>query len=99
MIHRLWTVLEVFPMRNTTNIRPISEYLSPIVGCSAEEAKAKLGIGQLFGARSSLVHHGKLPYGRNELGSVLEKIETIDVTILRSLGGLPYAGELKKYFE
>jgi hypothetical protein len=45
-----------------------------------------------------LIHDGKLPYGRYEMGSVLKKLEAIVVTVLRSLGGLPYAGGLEGYF-
>jgi hypothetical protein len=92
----LWTVLEV-PMQDT-NIQPISDHLSQITGHSVEEVKKKLDIGRLFGARSRLVHDGKLPYGRDEMGSVLKKLEAIVVTVLRSLGGLPYDGRLQEYF-
>lgn len=94
----LWTVLEVFPMRDTSNILPISEHLSRTTGHSPDEVKTKLDIGRLFGARSSLVHDGKLPYGREEMAGVLKKLEAIVVTVLRSLGGLPYAGGLEEYF-
>ncbi len=94
----LWTVLEVFPMRDTSNIQPISEYLSGTTCRPLAEIKDKVDIGRLFGARSSLVHDGKLPYSYGELGPVLKKLEAIDVTVLRSLGGLPYAGQLEEYF-
>jgi hypothetical protein len=40
----LWTVLEVFPMKNTTDIRPISEYLARVTDRSALEVKEKLWI-------------------------------------------------------
>jgi hypothetical protein len=63
----LWTVLEVFPMKGTSDIRPVGDYLSHITGRPAPEVKEKLGIGRIFGARSDLVHDGKLPYDRNEL--------------------------------
>jgi hypothetical protein len=94
----LWTVLEVFPMRDTSNIQPISEHLSRTIGHSPDEVKKKLDIGRLFGARCNLVHDGNLPYSREEIGKVLNKLEAIDVTVLRSLGGLPYAGGLEEYF-
>jgi len=93
----LWTVLEVFPMRDTSNIQPISEYLANATGRSASEIKAALDLGRLFGARSALVHDGRLPYDRPALGQVLEKLEAIDITVLRSLGGLAYAGQIDKY--
>lgn len=93
----LWTVLEVFPMKNTTDIRPISEYLSVAVGRPAAELKDKLDSGRLFGARSDLVHNGKLPYGRWDLGAVLNKLEAIVITVLRSLGAISYSGQLDQY--
>jgi|SRR5579872_2150792 len=94
----LWTVLEVFPMKNTSDIHPISEYLSPLTGRPSAEVKEKLGIGRLFGARSDLVHDGKLSYGRDELGAILNRLEAIDSAVIRSLGGLPYNGELEEFF-
>ncbi|HEY6768458.1 MAG TPA: hypothetical protein VI386_27185 [Candidatus Sulfotelmatobacter sp.] len=95
----LWTVLEVFPMKNTSDIRPISEHLSRVTGRPSAEIKDKLEIGRLFGARSDLVHEGKLPYDRNDLGAILTRLEAMIVTVLRSLGGLPYAGQLQQYLE
>jgi hypothetical protein len=94
----LWTVLEVFPMRDTSNIQPISDYLGKVIGRTPAEIKSALDLGKLFGSRSDLVHHGRLPYGRENLGEVLEKLEAVDTTVLRALGGLPYAGQLDKYF-
>jgi len=94
----LWTVLEVFPMKNTSDIQPISEYLSGLTGRSPAEVKDKLGIGRLFGSRSDLVHHGKLPYERDKLGAILHRLEAIDSAVIRSLGGLPYNGELEEFF-
>jgi hypothetical protein len=91
-------VLEVFPMKNTSDIRPISDYLARVTGRSALAVKEKLLLGRLFGARSDLAHNGKLPYARNELGGVLNLLEAIDLTVIRSLGGLPYAGELDASF-
>jgi len=93
----LWTILEVFPMKDTTNIQPISEYLWRITGQPSSTVKEKLGIGKLFGARSSLVHDGRLPYTRPELGEVLKKLEAIDMTVIRSIGGMPYAHELEEF--
>lgn len=90
----LWTVLEVFPMKNTSDIRPISEYLAGVTGRPVAEVKEKLFIGRLFGARSGLVHNGKLPYERHELAGVLNLLEAIAITVIRAAGGLPYNGEL-----
>jgi hypothetical protein len=93
----LWTVLEVFPMRNTSDIRPISEHLSRVTGRPAAEIKEKLDVGRLFGARSDLVHDGRLPYGRPDVGAVLKRLELMVITVLRSVGGLPYTGQLDEY--
>ncbi len=95
----LWTVLEVFPMRDTSNIQGISDYLGKVTGRTAAEIKSALDLGRLFGSRSDLVHDGRLPYSRENLGEVLDKLEAIDTTVLRSLGGLPYVGQIDKYFQ
>jgi hypothetical protein len=94
----LWTVLEVFPMRDLTNIQPITEHLSGVTGHPPAEIKEKLGIGRLYRARCNLVHNGKLPYTREELGGVLNRLEAIALTVLQSLGGLPYTGQLEEHF-
>jgi hypothetical protein len=93
----LWTVLEVFPMKETSDIRSVCDHLSSVTGRTATELKEKLRIGRLFGARSDLVHKGKLPYEGDELGSNLRKLETIDRVVIRSLGGLAYTGELDEF--
>jgi len=93
----LWTVLEVFPMKETSDIRSVCDHLSSVTGRTAAELKEKLRIGRLFGARSDLVHNGKLPYEGDELGSNLRKLECIDCVVLRSLGGLAYTGELDEF--
>jgi hypothetical protein len=93
----LWTVLEVFPMKDTSDIGAISQYLSQLTGRSTTEVKAKLGLGSLFGARSDLVHDGKLPHDREKLGAILTKLEAIASAVIRSLGGLPYNGSLEQF--
>jgi hypothetical protein len=94
----LWTVLEVFPMRDTANIQPIADYVAQVTGRASADVKRALDVGRLFGARSELVHDGRLPYNREALGEVLNKLETLDLTILRAIGGLSYSGQLDKYF-
>ncbi len=93
----LWTVLEVFPMRGTSDIQPIGRYLSQVLGRPAAQVKEKLGIGRLFGARSRLVHDGKLPYDKPSLAIALNKLEAIDRVVIRALGGLAYSGELDTF--
>lgn len=92
----LWIVLEVYPMHDSSDIAAISECVAAITGRPATEVKDKLQIGRLFGARSKLVHDGRLPYGEYDLGDVLARLETIVVTILRAEGGLTYDGRLDK---
>jgi len=94
----LWTVLEVFPMKDTSNIQPISDYLANVLARPAKEVKEQLMIGKLFGARCALVHDGKLPCEGQDLAGALNLLEAIDLTVLRSLGGLPYSGELDTSF-
>jgi hypothetical protein len=33
----------------------------------------------------------------DKLGEILNKLEAIDISVLRALGGLPYAGQLDQY--
>lgn len=93
----LWTALEVYPMKGTSNIGPISELLSDITGKPAAGLKSKLQIGQLFGARSDLVHDGRLPIAVNDFGSVLSRLEAIALVALRHAGGMPYDGSLDQF--
>jgi hypothetical protein len=85
-------------MTDTTNIRPISELLAQILGRPEQDVKGKLGIGKLFGLRSDLVHNGKLALSREELGEVIQNLESICVEVLRRVSGEPYKGSLDKYF-
>jgi hypothetical protein len=69
----LWTVLEVFPMRDTSNIQPICDYLAKVTGRLPADIKSALDLGKLFGARSTLVHDGSLPYRRGQARRNLEQ--------------------------
>jgi hypothetical protein len=94
----LWTVLEIYPMTDTTDIRPISQLLAQVVGRAPELVKDRLAIGRLCGLRSDLVHNGKLNLSREQLGEVVEKLENICVEVLRHISGEAYRGTLEKYF-
>jgi len=111
----LWTILEIYPMKSTSNIKPISEFLTKILDVDVNTIKQKLEIGKLYGLRSSLVHDGIFRVdievvegsydNRSELGSyrhkseVLGKLECIVHEILRHMCGLPYSGLLDKYIK
>ena len=95
----LWTVLEVFPMKDTTNVGPIGEYLGQMLGRPSAEVKDKLQIGRTFGLRSNLVHNGKLGLTPEELGKLIQRLEDICVEILRSMSGQSYGGLLDQYFK
>jgi hypothetical protein len=94
----LWTVLEIFPMKDTSNIAPISDYIGDLVSRTPSEVKEKLGIRHLYGSRCNLVHNGRLDIPISALGQVIGRLESICVEVLRSLCGLPYSGALEKYF-
>jgi hypothetical protein len=94
----LWTILEIYPMTDTSDIRPISELVADILGRAPELVKEKLGIGKIFGLRSDLIHDGKLTLSREQLGAVIEKLENICTVVLRHISGEPYRGVLEKYF-
>jgi len=93
----LWTVLEIYPMQDTTNIQPVVDLLAQIVNRDAAHVKSALGIGKLFGFRSDLIHNGRLPLTRAQLGEVIDKLETICLEVLRRISGQPYHGALDTY--
>ncbi len=93
----LWTILEIFPLKNRTNIKPISELLAAITGQQSQRVKEKLDIGRLYGHRCNLVHNGKLNIDIKEMGEVFRKLENIIYEILRKMSGLPYSGSLDIY--
>ena len=101
----LWTILEIFPMKNTTNIKPIIDYLSEIIDREATNVKDKLNIGKLYAVRCDLVHDGKFineGLDINDMfksyGGLFDKLENIVYEILRGMCGLEYSGSLEKYF-
>jgi hypothetical protein len=109
----LWTALEVFPMKNTTNIAPISICLGNILDRNPDWVKDQLGIVHLYGARCALVHHGQFQI--NEINSftrydpineqvykyqesdTIARLEYIVREIIRYMCGLPYSGSLDQY--
>lgn len=95
----LWTALEVFPMVNTTDIKPISEFLSPYVGRAPAVVKEKLRIGWLFGMRSRLVHDGHLPLNPDERFSALARLEHVVRAVVRHASGLPYDRSFDSAFQ
>jgi len=95
----LWTILEVFPMRNTSNIKPISDILSRILNRSLSEVKEKLEIGRLNRVRCDIVHNGRLDIDNKEVYDAFNRLELIVIVILKHLCDLPYNGELDSYFE
>ena len=111
----LWTILEIFPMKSTSNIRPVSEYLSMLLNIDARTVGERLEIGKLYGLRSALVHEGRFRvdmevvegyYDKDsELGhyryksEVLGKLECIVHEILRHMCGLPYSGLLDEHIK
>lgn len=93
----LWTILEIFPMKNKTNIKPIAEYLALITGQQSETIKEKLNIGRLYGSRCNLVHNGKFDIELKDMGIVFTKFENIVYEILRGMIGLAYSGSLDQF--
>lgn len=85
-------------MRDTSNIKPISEYFARILGKPVEEIKEKLGIGRLFGLRSDLVHNGKLSIAPKDFDQVFGKLTWMCLEVLRTMSGRSYGKTLDKYF-
>jgi hypothetical protein len=111
----LWTILEIFPMKSTSNIKPVNECLAKILNLDPKTVAEKLEIGKLYGVRSALVHNGTFTidveivegyYDKDsELGhyhhtsEVVGKLECIVHEIFRYMCGLPYSGLLNKYIK
>lgn len=94
----LWTILEIFPMKNTSHIKSIGEFLSSRLNRPIAEVNEKLAIGRMNGVRSALVHDGKLTIEISELGNFFERLENICLEVLRGMNGIAYNGGLDKYF-
>lgn len=94
----LWTILEIYPMANTSNIKPISQYLGQFMSKEPELVKERLGIGRLFDIRSKIVHDGLLAIPGKDEGETFMRLQAICVEVLRSMSGLNYSGSLDQYF-
>lgn len=95
----LWTALEVFPMVGTSDIRPISEFLSGYLKLPVNQVKEKLQIGWLFGMRGKLVHDGHLPLDEMGQYQALSRLERVVRAVVRHASGLPYDGALDRELE
>lgn len=97
----LWTALEVYPMVNTSDIRPISNFLAPYFDRPPNVVKQALRVGWLFGMRSKLVHDGHLPLEEDGKFTALDQLERLVTAVLRHAAGLLYDGtfdhELEKF--
>ena len=90
----LWTALEIFPMAGTSDIKPISAFLSSYLMLDPGEVKKRLRIGWLYSLRCKLVHDGCLPMGETYKLSALVDLERIVRAVIRHAAGMPYDGEL-----
>jgi len=93
----LWTIFEIFPMKDTTNIKPINELLAKITKKPYEIICQKIGIGKIYNKRCNLVHDGKLDIPISEKGGLFSKLEGIVDVILMDMIGLEYNGSLDRY--
>ena len=88
-----WTILEVFPMKDTTHIQPLKEFVANRTGRSIADIEAKLQIGKLYGVRCDLVHNGKFPKGKEGF-DIMEKVYRLSNEAVFHLCGRPYQGGL-----
>lgn len=109
----LWTILEIYPMKDTSNIEPINICLAEILHSTPQLVKNDLGIGKLYGLRCALVHDGRffmdmqLVDAQHEKdqdikyvhyqSQTLAKLECIVREIMRYMCGMPYSGTLNQY--
>jgi hypothetical protein len=95
----MWIVLEIYPMENLTNIRPIRELISNILGKDENTVEKHLQIGRIYGMRSKLVHHGDISVHASEFLVRLGCLSDICKVVINNLIGKPYQDELDIYFE
>lgn len=95
----LWTVLEIFPMKDSTNIALINQYLATFIEINLQTIQARLQIGRGHGIRSDLLHNGKLLLTHQETLDFIKKLQITCTVIMRHMTGLPYQNELNEYFE
>lgn len=93
----LWTILEIWPMSGTSDIRPISDRLGEHMSKDPKHVKESLEIGRFFGYRSKLLHDGVFPIPLIDMGRSFSLLEDICKEVLRCVSGLEYAGALDKY--
>lgn len=94
----LWTILEIFPMKGSVNIKPISVHLGNFMNKQPNIVKERLNLGHLCSTRGYLVHHGRLDIKSEDLVATLTRLELICIEVLRSISGLTYSGALDRYF-
>jgi len=92
----MWTILEIYPMMNESDIRPLKEMLVDITGRKKEEIEEKIGIGRLYGRRCRLVHDGFLDLMEDE--ELFTKLEFIVHEIMRRMNGLKSSGLLEERY-
>lgn len=93
-----WTVLEIWPMSATSDIRPISDTLGKFTSREPVLVKEKLKLGQLVSCRSKIVHDGVFPLAIGEKGDIFLLLELICTEVIRAASGLAYSGNLDRYF-
>jgi len=93
----LWTIFEIFPMKDTTNIKPINELLAKITKKPYESICQKIGVGKIYNKRCNLVHNGKLDIPISEKEELFTKLEIIVDAILMNMIGLDYNNSLDRY--
>lgn len=91
-----WTILEIFPMKDQTHIKPIREWISNRLRLSSQEIEEKLQIGRLYGHRVDLVHYGRYLTSPDSY-SVEDRVHGLATEAIRHLCGLDYAGGLDRF--
>lgn len=90
-----WTVLEIWPLKGSTKIRDLREWVGQVAGWPPGDVD-RLELGRLYGRRGRVVHDGMHP-DPTTIGWDCVLLERIATEALRSLIGLPYGGWLERY--
>lgn len=91
----MWIVLEVYPMMGSKSVRKLADFLAGVLSMESTELRTKLALGQLYGVRGELVHHGR--YRPDAVPDCTARLEAIVSTVLRAIHGRSYNGALDKF--
>ncbi len=90
-------VLEIHPMRNTSNVTPITKMVERITGYPFKECEEKLPIKAIRRIRADIVHDGGMKFQQGIHGELFVKLEVLALAAIRDLIGASRPNDLLVY--